>query len=199
MALLSGRYILPVLICIALLLSGCVKYAPLADEDRWVIPAGKYVFIDHHVSRDGEVVEGDCGGGMMIDFPMYSFNRETKELSGMSTQEVVVNDSLKVVYGDGISLGGALGGGAATGLTPLYALPYENGGVVIRGVSPDGLAILAAANETIALPAGETWTNVTVMTGPGEMPGSSACKIRITRTETIYNGGIVDKSLIRKD
>lgn len=192
--------VLLVVLSLVLLSAGCVKYAPLADEDRWTIPPSQYVFIDRHVSQSGEVINGSCTGGLMIDFPTYSFNRDTKELSGISTHSLEVNNTLKIIYGDGMSLGGDLGGGAATGLIPVYALPFEEGSVIIRGVSPDGLAILAAGNETIALPAGETWTNTSVTTGSDPFAGSdSTCTIRITRTETIYNAGIVDKSLIRKD
>jgi hypothetical protein len=194
------QFVLLSLICLALLTTGCVKYAPFADADRWVIPSDKYVFIDHHVSLNGEPMSGSCGGGMMIDFPMYSFSHETKELSGMSARDLEVNESLKIVFGDGVSLGGALGGGASTYLTPVYAVPFEKSGVIIRGVTPDGLAVMAAANETIVLPAGETWTNVKIKTDTRGFPGSDGpCTVRITRTETLYNAGTVDKSLIRKD
>lgn len=170
---------------------------PAVEETgAWEIPADRYVFIDHHVSRSGDVVSGTCSGGMMIDFPMYSFNRETQELSGMSTRDLVINDSLKVVYGDGISLGGALGGGAATGLTAVYDLPLVKNGVTIRSIAPGGLASLAAANATFSLPPGETWTNVTVIETNDFPGGDGTCRVRITRTETIYNGGVVEKSRI---
>jgi hypothetical protein len=166
----------------------------------WVIPPDKYVFIDRHVSSDGEAVNGTCGGGMMIDFPLYSFDRETRELSGMGTSEIEVNDSLKIVYGDGVSIGGALGGGASTYLTPVYTLPFSKGEVRITGVNPDGLVTLVAGNETIVLPANETWSRVTITTDTREFPGSEgACMVTVTTKKTIYNAGILGKDRIRRN
>lgn len=172
---------------------------PPVTATPWAIPSDKYVFIDRHVSRSGEAVSGTCGGGMMIDFPMYSFNRETGELGGMSAREFEVNDSLKIVLGDGVSLGGALGGGASTYLTPVYALPFEKGRVRITGVSSDGLAVMASGNETITLPAGETWTTTTSVTTREFTGGDGTCAVTITTKETIYNAGILAKSKIRSD
>lgn len=197
---MTRTLLLLTLLILSLLASGCVRSPPPAGEDRWVIPQDKYVFIDHHVSLNGEAANGSCGGGMMIDFPTYGFSRETKELSGMSVRELAVNGSLKVVYGDGMSLGGALGGGAATWLTPVYALPFEKDSVIIRSVAPDGLAIITAGNETIALPAGETRTNVTVTIDTRVFPpGTTPCTVKVTRTETFYNSGIIDKTLILRE
>jgi hypothetical protein len=191
--------VLLLLIGAILLTSGCIKYHPYSDEDRWVIPADKYVFIDRHVSTSGEAINGTCGGGMMIDFPMYSFNKASGELSGMSARELVVNDSLKIVYGDGVSIGGVLGGGASTYLTPVYTLPFEKGEVIITGVNPDGLAVLASGNETMILSAGDTWTNVTTRV-TSDFPGNDgACFVKITTKKTIYNAGIVEKSGIERE
>ena len=186
------------LIAATLLTAACV-YHPFAKTDRWAIPSDKYIFIDHHVSRSGEAVNGSCGPGMMIDFPMYSFSKETGELSGMSARDLTVNESLKIVYGDGVSIGGALGGGASTYLTGIYALPFTKGEIIITGSTPDALTIMANGNETIALPAGETRTRISEKTETREFPGSSgACTVKIVTKETIYNAGILEKSRIRE-
>jgi hypothetical protein len=186
------------LICLALVTSACVTHPP-ADDSPWTIPSDKYVFIDHHVSRNGEVLNGTCGGGMMIDFPMYSFNRESGELSGMSARELEVNGSLKIVYGDGVSIGGVLGGGASTYLTPVYALPFTKGEVRITGVTQEGLVTLVSGNERISLTPGATWTNVTV-TETRDLPGGDrSCMARVTTIRTMYHGGILEKSRILRD
>lgn len=178
---------------------GKITPVPTANADPWVIPSDKYVFIDRHVSRNGEATNGTCGGGMMIDFPMYSFDKESGELSGMSARELVVNESLKIVYGDGVSLGGALGSGASTYLTPVYAVPFGKGMVMIHSVTPDGLVTLSSGNETVVLPAGETWTNTTTITTRDFLGGDGTCTVTITTRETIYNAGILKKSKIRSD
>lgn len=182
-----------------LLTAGCAN-TPVIKPDPWNIPSDHYVFIDHHVSRNGEVIGGTCDGGMMIDFPMYSFNRETGELTGMSARDLTVNESLKIVYGDGVSIGGAVGSGVSTYLTPGYMLPFEKGEIIITGVAPDGRAFMVNGNSTITLPAGETWTNVTVSIESTEFSGSgNTCTVKTVRTETIYNAGIMEKSRIRKE
>lgn len=211
---IRSTHLIAILIVCVLLAAGCTgnpdagsrpdtpgKTTPVppVNANSWAIPSDKYVFIDRHVSRNGEATNGTCGGGMMIDFPMYSFSKETGELSGMSARDLVVNKSLKIVLGDGVSLGGALGGGASTYLTPVYALPFEKGRVLITGVRTDGLAILASGNETIALPAGEAWTNTTTVTTRDFPGGDGTCQVTITTKETIYNAGILEKSKIRAD
>jgi hypothetical protein len=203
--------LLPLALCFMVLITACVSTPSGSPgpgdtrsppgvtypvkEDPWTIPTDKFVFIDHHVSLNGEAINGSCGGGMMIDFPMYSFNRETGELGGMSARDLTVNESLQIVYGDGMSLGGALGGGASTYLTPVYALPFEKSGIIITSVTPEGLAILKKGNETIRLPAHETWTNVSVITETRTFPGSDGpCTMKTVRTETIFNAGVLLKS-----
>lgn len=191
--------VLLILTFTSLLTTGCVN-TPVAKTDPWVIPADKFVFIDRHVSRSGETVDGTCGPGMMIDFPMYSFSKETGELSGMSTRDLTINESLKIVYGDGMSIGGDLGGGASTYLTGIHALPFTKGNIIITGVSPEGVVRMVAGNETIALPAGETWTKTTIKTETREELGSTgACTMKIVTKETIFNGGILEKGKIRVD
>jgi hypothetical protein len=66
------------------------------------------------------------GMGLMIDFPTYYFDQKNKTLKGY--MGFGVNDSPLVVYGDGSSLGGAMGGGAATMLGVAYAPPIPRTG-----------------------------------------------------------------------
>jgi hypothetical protein len=184
------------MLCIVslILLAGCTT--PQGQKtDPWPVPADRYVFIDHHLFRTGEAVGEPCGSGLMIDFPMYSFDRSTGELRGAGTEEVAVNDSLKLVYGSGVSLGGALGGGTSTYLTGVYALPFTKGEVTVVQVTEDGTATLVNGNGTITLAPGGTWTNESVVTETREFPGSSGiCTIRITTKETIFNAGILGKA-----
>jgi len=87
----------------------------MVPDHGWELPADKYVFIDHHVHVEGVCVEGECDPGPMIDFPTYTFAEETGTLNSWFLVEV--NDALKVVYGNGMSLGGATCCGAGTQLT----------------------------------------------------------------------------------
>jgi len=121
----------------------------MAPQHGWELPADKYVFIDHHVHIEGVCIEGECQPGPMIDFPTYTFSAETGTLNSWLTVEV--NDALKVVYGNGMSLGGVAGGGAGTQLTEVYTLPAEIEGLRIVQIDRDGTALLEYKGELLAL------------------------------------------------
>jgi hypothetical protein len=147
--------------------------------------SGNVLFLDEHRHVDGKAVEGSCGG-LMIDFPTYRFDEETRTLSGMLNFEV--NDSLKVVYGSGLSLSGDAGGGAATRLTGVYGLPYEDGPLTILAVREDGTVELVYKNENIKLGVGEAWSSVNV-----SVVDKGGCRIRENVTDWIVNYGFIEK------
>jgi len=161
----------------------------MAPEHGWELPADKYVFIDHHVHVEGECVEGECQPGPMIDFPTYSFAEETGTLNSWFSLEV--NDALKVVYGNGMSLSGAAGGGAGTQLTEVYTVPAEIEGLRIVQIDRDGTAYLEYNGELLVLAPGQAWTSTTE-----EVREQGAGKARLTTTDRIINYGILDKANI---
>ena len=58
---------------------------------------------------------------------------------------------------------------------------------------------MANGNETIALPAGETWMRISEKTETREFPGSGGtCTVKFVTKETFYNAGILEKSRIRE-
>ncbi|RPI56181.1 MAG: hypothetical protein EHM56_04675 [Chloroflexi bacterium] len=161
----------------------------MAPQHGWELPAGQVLFIDRHVRVDGTCLEGDCQPGPMIDFPTYGFDPETGILD--SRLPLDVNDDLKVVYGNGTSLRGVAGGGAATGLTEVYAVPAEIQGLRFVQVDRDGTAYLEHGGELLVLAPGQTWTNTTE-----EIQEQGTGKASFTTTDTIVNYGILDKSKI---
>jgi len=163
--------------------------ATMAPQHGWELPAGKILFIDRHVRVDGECLEGDCQPGPMIDFPTYGFDPETGTLDSRLALEV--NDDLKVLYGNGTSLRGVAGGGAATGLTEVYAVPTNVQGLRIVQVDRDGTAYLEVGGELLVLAPGQTWSNTTE-----EIREEAAGKARLTTTDQIVNYGILDESQI---
>jgi hypothetical protein len=158
----------------------------MTPEHGWELPADKYLFIDHHVHVEGVCVEGECQPGPMIDFPTYTFAEETGTLN--SWFAIKVNDDLKVVYGNGMSLGGAAGGGAGTQLTEVYTIPAEIEGLRIVQVDRDGTVYLEYGGELLVLAPGESWTNTTE-----EVREQGAGKARLTTTDRIVNYGVLDK------
>lgn len=161
----------------------------MTPEHGWELPAGKYLFIDHHLHVEGVCVEGECQPGPEIDFPTYTFAQETGTLNSWLALDV--SDDLKVVVGNGTSLGGVAGGGAGTRLTEVYTVPAEIGGLRIVQVDLDGTAYLEYGGELLVLAPGESWTNTTE-----EVRQQDAGKARLTTTDRIVNYGILDTARI---
>jgi len=203
-----GRYLLPALAALlpAAFIAACGPWstptpaptasasagpppATITPQHGWELPANQVVFIDHQVRIEGECVEGDCQPGPMIDFPTHGFDPDSRSVH--SRLPLDVNDELKVLYGDGTSLRGVAGGGAATRLMAVYAVPAEVEGVRIVQVDRDGTVTLEGRGEVLVLAPDETWTNTTE-----EVREQGAGRARLTTTEQIYNYGIVDKANI---
>jgi hypothetical protein len=154
--------------------------------------AGNVIFLDEHRHVDGKILGGESCGMMMIDFPTYRFDPETRTLSGRIGFQI--NDSLKVVYGSGMSLSGDAGGGAATLLTGVYGLPYEDGPLSIMDVRTDGTVELVYRGENIKLQVGDSWSSENV-----SVTDDGGCRIRKNATDRIVNYGFVDKENILVD
>jgi len=203
-----GRYLLPALAALlpAAFIAACGPWstptpaptasasagpppATITPQHGWELPANQVVFIDHQVRIEGECVEGDCQPGPMIDFPTHGFDPDSRSVHSRLPLEV--NDDLKVLYGDGTSLRGVAGGGAATRLITVLAVPAEVEGVRIVQVSRDGTVILEMRGQVLVLAPDETWTNTTE-----EVREQGAGRARLTTTEQIHNYGIVDKANI---
>ncbi len=161
----------------------------MAPEHGWELPADQYVFIDHHVHTEGVCVEGECEPGPMIDFPTYNFSAETGTLNSWLTLEV--NDALKVMYGNGMSLGGAAGGGAGTMLTEVYTVPAEIEGLRIVQVDRDGTVYVEYGGELLVLAPGQTWSSTTE-----EVRLQGAGTANFTTNDQIVNYGVLDKAKI---
>ncbi len=188
----TGKYraacLAMIMISLSAFTSLCIGSGSRADT---ILPAGQFVFIDHHVHMEGVLLEGESRG-LMIDFPTYSFDREGRKLSGLVN--FAVNDSLLVVYGDGSSLGGAMGGGAATMLGAAYALPYSKGGLTIVSVKENGSVTTEYKNETIRLSSGESWTRITSEVRTEGGYGGSQSRMNVTTMDRIVNYGLLNKT-----
>jgi hypothetical protein len=123
---LNGLVISAIFVTSLMIVTGCGKN----DEENWIISSAKCVFVDHHINTDGQLIEGNYQGGLNIDFPTYIFEETSKKLSGQFNFEI--NKSLKLIYGDGRSLSGVVGSGAATGLYGIYDFPYKKGNIEIK-------------------------------------------------------------------
>ncbi len=84
----------------------------------------------------------------MIDFPTYSFDSDIRTLKGIIDFEI--SNDLKLIYGSGSCLSGTAGGGCGTGLSAIYAIPYERGSFELLKTETDGNIIALFENEVIS-------------------------------------------------
>ncbi len=198
--------ILPMLLL--LLLVGCVPVTPVILPTETLAPtepviptvitpgsevsAGKFIFIDHHLQKEGQCVKGTCNPGPMIDFPTYSWDDANKILSAMLLN-FEINDQLKAVYGNGQSLSGIAGGGAGTRLDGVYNLPYQQNDLTLTRIDADGTAYLQYQGQSVVLETGEEWRMVTE-----EDIHQDQGTAHIVTTDRIVNYGVLEPSQIIK-
>jgi hypothetical protein len=165
------------------------------QEEDWIINSGKCIFIDHHINTHGELIEGNYIEGPQVDFPTYTFNAQNKILSG--DINFSISKSLKIIYGNGISLSGLAGGGAGTGLTGIYELPYEQGAFKIIDVESNGTVHIMYNDSLIVLNIDEEWINITSRIDTQDF-GEGIAKANLITADKFVNYGIIEKSDIEK-
>ncbi len=185
----NGLITIVIAIVSFIIITGCEKN----DEENWRISSEKCVFVDHHINTNGVLLEGNYQGGLNIDFPTYNFDETSKILNGKFNFEV--NKSLKIIYGDGRSLSGVIGSGAATGLYGVYELPYAKGKFEIKEIESDGTVHIQYNDSLIVLKSNQEWINIASEIDTQNF-GEGIAKANITTTEKIVNYGIIEKSKI---
>ncbi len=180
-----------------------IRLSPLPSPmqtTQWQISSTKYIFIDHHINRHGELIEGE-NLRENIGVPAYSFNKETDTLTSMRETDFEINESLILIYGLRESLSGSAGSGAWTHLWGVYELPsyelpsYEPGGLKILYLETNGTAHLEYNKVSIVLKSGEQWSNTESIIATRDWVDQTA-KLKLTITDTIVNYGSLDKSKI---
>jgi hypothetical protein len=156
------------------------------------IPPGKYLFVEYwNDTRAQELVEGTCQP-MAIDFPNYSFDTQTRKLTGLfNWGQVKPPNSLKGFFGRGQSLQGKAGIGIYSGLEPIISLPHQSlyrDRLIINGVNKDGTIVIEVEGHIERLEPNKSWTNsITSEATPG---------CQRTTTMRFTNYGLLEKSQI---
>lgn len=168
----------------------CVGSCQKSDENE-IEESDNYIFIEQHTATHGEHISGSLPPLIMIDFPTYNYDTETKILTGIIDFEI--NKNLKLVYGSGTCLSGTAGGGCGTGLSAVYAIPYERGNFELLKTDADGSIIAIYKDEVVNIAVGEEWILETIRKDTMEFDGQTSIT-EITNTERITNFGILSKS-----
>lgn len=152
---------------------------------------GKYVFVNIWNNKHGEIIEGnrDAFGFEYIDFPTYTFS--DGRLGILNSPP----DNFFMVVGEGASLSGDAGSGAASGVSFVDSIPYNWDNNVVTSLSLDGTISLTYGEMNLTLAHGENFENVTTWT-ENKLWNGELCVMRYTNTFTIVNYGIQNKDNI---
>ena len=177
---------------LALLLSACsvpapassnphIPAAPTATTNPTIAPvkgplSGRYVFAEALVTVDGT----GALPAVMIDFPTYTFDKSTGTVGRFSAESSIPLDEADWgLLGTGSVRTGAAGGGAATQLVPIPALPYtttvgvftgkadadgveemRQAPLVLEAMTPEGTLVVYVDGRRVMLARGAAWTQV---------------------------------------
>jgi parallel beta-helix repeat protein len=139
-----------------------------------------YPFLEVWTHEHGEAISGNPAR-IMIDFPTYSL--ENSSLVTFFPMEL--DPSLNTIIGIGSSLSGDLGGGASSILYQATELPYTADNFTILSMD-ENVLIADYFGERLVLGPGESWENVTE-----ELETTELATLKVTRTRTVYNHGLV--------
>ncbi len=115
-----------------------------------ILTQSEYLFIDSHIQKIGV---GDVGPPMLIDFPTYSYSKETQSLQSY-IQITGFGTGTKVIVGSGGSLGGTAGGGVSTVLKAYDNLSSDG----LFSVDNDLTVHFYMHGDWRTVAPGETWT-----------------------------------------
>ena len=181
------KLFMTVLSMLVFIVSGC-------NQDDWEIKSDKCVFLEHHMSTDGELIEGNYIEGPGIDSPTFNFDSNNGTLSGVMFFDI--NKSLKVIYGNGKSFGGVAGYGVSTSLLGIYELPYSLENFKIESVEENGTIHFLYKDSTIILKSNEEWADTTTYIDIQNNSGEVA-KASLTNIDRFINYGIIEKAKIK--
>ncbi|MDX8338851.1 hypothetical protein SLH46_06640 [Draconibacterium sp. IB214405] len=149
-----------------------------------------YLFIERYTDVDGVLVSGPEPPSLQIDFPTYRYDEDLKTLNGIIDFEI--NDELKFIYGGGTCLTGTAGGGCASGLTGVYAVPFEHESFELLKIEEDGTIRFIYDDDVFSLGVNEKHVVVTSYMDTTDVDGTNSIS-EITSTHTISNFGFINK------
>jgi hypothetical protein len=148
----------------------------------------KVVFLEHYMLANGTVTNGSVPF-RIVDFPSYWFNVNSRQLNG--EMDFPINDSLRLIFGDVLTLTGNFGEGTGNKLYGAYSLPAKADKAIIYSVDGAGDITINANDRLMILKPGDSYNyseNETLREGNGTV------NVRYDHTYTNY--GLINKSEI---
>jgi hypothetical protein len=157
------------------------------------VSGDKHLFIEIWEHQDGKVTSGTAHR-LMIDFPTYELENSTlKSMIPFAADPLAI-----AILGQGSSLSGDMGGGAASGLSSIKVVPYQvsyHMPYPIGNYSSLNISITQIEGENVTfdlsgrqmvLEPGESWKRET-----SEVRQIQDSLMKVTTTLTIWNHGKV--------
>lgn len=139
------------------------------------------LFLEKLTIKDGTTLSGVCPL-LCIDFPSYSYNRESGILNAM--QILYITDSTRVILGSGLNLNGDAGCGISSELFLLDTVP--NTYFDSFSYDDNGTVHITHKGEEITLAPGEVWEK-----NSSYEETSEDCRILISEKNRISNFGFL--------
>jgi hypothetical protein len=159
MTYLKGRWIITGVFILSVALFLTIGLYVHSSEGR-SIPAsapysGTVTFLEHNMIANGSVINGSAPF-RSVNSPNYWFNANTRELNG--NIDFPVNDQLRLIFGDGLTLQGNFGAGTGNELYGVYTLPAMADKAIIYYTDMSGNVGMNVDNRSIMLRPGQEFS-----------------------------------------
>jgi hypothetical protein len=180
-----------VIIGIVVLIAGC--YSILNSKNG----SNEYVFVEHYVETQGFLAdEPEVNAYVYMGYPTY--NSTTSQNLLKATWFPPLNESLKVMLGNGKGIGKEGCHGGEMYLYGAYELPYKKDNITIKRVDRKGTVYLDYNGEALVLNPGDIWYNNSSRIEIIHFSNSTVdedVKVNISVMDRIRNFGIFTKGL----
>ncbi|HTY90078.1 MAG TPA: hypothetical protein VMC84_02780 [Methanocella sp.] len=150
--------------------------------------ASKVVFLEHYMSANGTIIQGEAPF-RSVNFPTYWYNENTKQINGKV--DFPINTSLKMVFGDVLTLQGNFGEGTGNKLYGVYSFPVNADQAYIYGIDMDGNVVMRLNQRAIILKPGDSYSY-----SENETLKDHGATIEVEYNHTYMNHGYIDKNNI---
>lgn len=177
---------------VILIAAGC--YSILNPK---TIDLNEYVFVEHYVETQGVLADNpEVNAYVYMGYPTY--NATTSQSLLKAVWFPTLNESLKVMLGNGKGIGKNACHGGEMYLYGAYELPYNKNNITIESVDKEGTVHLDYDGKPLVLESGASWYNNSSRIQLIHFTNSTVdeyIKVNISVMDRFRNFGIYTKGL----
>lgn len=158
-------------------------------SDSLYSSASKVLFLEHYLQANGTVIKGEAPF-RSVNFPTYWYNENTRQLNGKI--DFPINNSLKLIFGDVLTLKGNFGAGTGNKLFGAYSLPMRFNQAIVYSTDMSGNIIMNVNKRTIVLKPGDTYTY-----SEKETYAQGDAQVKVVYDHTYINHGFINKNSLK--